>query len=192
MGQEIGFKMPRTNSNLANIVRTAQVSGGRERAAAIEELVRAWTPQVLAWLVTWPITPQERVELAQEIIVAAVKGVDSIREPERHIAWLRKMTRLKAIDLCKKQERSLVHFSSSLIEELSPHVEVPSRDVLAGKAILKAINNLSEVQREIVLLKWLHGHTSQEIATMMGHTDVAVRQTIHRARQKLQAELKSL
>jgi RNA polymerase sigma-70 factor (ECF subfamily) len=71
-------------------------------------------------------------------------------------------------------------------EDKSSTQEVVAEDVLAVQA---ALRNLSDTDREVVVLSAYHGCTSAEIARALGTSAVVARVRLHRARARLRRAL---
>ena len=87
----------------------------------------------------------------------------------------------KAIDLYRAKQR---HPSEELEEDLPGQEAPPSDGTLAG-----AMAALPPRYREVLLLRYYHGYSAAETASLLGTTAENVRRRISRARESLAAEL---
>lgn len=72
-----------------------------------------------------------------------------------------------------------------------PSVE-PAASTLEQRAVQRALLQLNDSQREVVVLHWYEGLSFPEIAEMLGATTSAVKVRAHRAYQELRGILGDL
>jgi uncharacterized protein len=143
--------------------------GGRVRAVA-HRLLGDWA---------------EAEDVGQEAFVAAYATLDRLRDPGRFGAWLAAI----AGNLAKMRLRSRRAGWTS-VDELAGGVQEPaSGDADAGEPVRVALEALSELQREAVLLHYVEGLSTAEIAARRGESPGAVRVRLHRARTRLRSAL---
>lgn len=110
-----------------------------------------------------------------------------MRDPERPLGpWMFQIFRNLAIDHLRKRSRRQVY-------ELDPerHASPSGRSrPLLKIQLWKAVNALPEEQREVFVLRELHGLSYAEIAEVTGSPASAVTMRLHHARQKLRRELR--
>ena len=93
----------------------------------------------------------------------------------------------KAIDLYRKKQREkVIPFEEEYIGGRH-HAEVERS--AEGQAIIGAIKMLPIKYREVLLLKYSHGYSMDEIAEILSMSKENVKKTIQRARKKLEALL---
>ena len=115
------------------------------------------------------------------------------RDPNRPFApWFYAILRNQAIDLLRKRSSRKEDDPDDLPDPASPK---PGPDLLAEKDELKekvwlAIDQLSPSQREVVVLRDLHGFTYKEIAEITGDAVTTVNSRLHDAREILRRKLR--
>lgn len=127
----------------------------------------------------------EAEDVAQDALVAAYATLDRLRDPERFGAWLAAI----ATNLAKMRLRSR-RAGWTTLDELAGGVLEPSPEP-DDEAVLvrEALAALSSLQREALLLHYVDGLSTSEIAALRGESAGAVRVRLHRARTKLRAVL---
>ena len=124
-------------------------------------------------------------DACQDGFVAAIEQIDSCRNPARFGGWLLQIVRNRARNLVR-------HHAIRAAEPLEQH-EVPGgvsaaleveRGELRGR-LLAALAELTEAQREVVLLHDLEGWKHEEIAGHLGLAAGTVRSHLHHARRHL-------
>lgn len=114
-------------------------------------------------------------DIAQDALVSAFESLDSCREPARFAAWLFTIVRNKARNrLAQRRE------GQPSAEQGS---EADVNRVIAKEALLAGLGQLTEVQREVVLLHDLESWTHAEIAAALNLTEVNSRQHLFNARK---------
>lgn len=99
--------------------------------------------------------------------------------------WVYKISKFKAIDYYRKEIRK-----KEFVEEKIEYGQSKSREeefiILEDrKELLKLINNLQPVDRDIFIMKFLLGMNSEEIAMKMGLSKAAVDNRIYRSKKFL-------
>ena len=128
----------------------------------------------------------EAEDIVQEAVLQAYLGLSELREPERFGAWFCAIaTNLAKMRLRRTRERliPLEGVDGRLVSDDA----VEARERLA--AIHDALAGLSPSEREAVLLHYVGGLTTPEIALRGGERVGTVRVRLHRARSRLQAVL---
>jgi RNA polymerase sigma-70 factor (ECF subfamily) len=122
-------------------------------------------------------------ELAAEVFVRMVNRIGSLKDRGRPVlAWLYTIARNLVID---HQRRSKLFTWSPLQEEMEatadehPVQVAENRQAMAELA--QALDQLTEIQRRVIILKFIEGCSNQEIATMLGKDEGAIKSLQHRA-----------
>jgi len=127
----------------------------------------------------------EAEDVAQDTLLVAHATLERLRDPERFGAWLAAI----ATNLAKMRLRSRRAGWTSL-DELVGGVLHPSPEPAdEAELVHEALEALSGLQREAVLLHYVAGLSAAEIAARYGESSGAVRVRLHRARKKLRASL---
>ena len=103
-----------------------------------------------------------------------------------HLKAERVRPELRWSDLDDKQQ-FIVESLAATGEELQPADSLASRDLLE-----RLLSHLNPVDRLLVTLLHMEGHSGQEVARMMGWSHARVRVRSFRARQKLRRHFKKL
>ena len=161
----------------------ARVRAGDARAAdrLLERYLRACRAVALA------VTGNEADadDACQDGFVTAIDRIDSCQDPARFGGWLLQIVRNRARNLVR-------HHAVRAAEPLELHEVAggPSaaaeleRGELRGR-LLAALSQLSQAQREVVLLHDLEGWKHEEIARHLGLPSGTVRSHLHHARRRL-------
>ncbi len=126
-------------------------------------------------------------DLVQDVFVAAMRQVHTLRDVKCFGGWLATVARNRANDY-HRRSRELVEFT----EDAPNQAHEKRRNSGAeddGAAILKVIRGLPEAYRETLILRLVEGMTGPEIAERTGLTAGSVRVNLHRGMQMLREKL---
>ncbi|HKY60159.1 MAG TPA: sigma-70 family RNA polymerase sigma factor [Gemmatimonadota bacterium] len=162
----------------------------RGRTQAFEALVRRHLDA--AWAVALARTgnPEDAEDVCQDAFITALERLPGLHDRARFAGWLLEIVRNRALNLVRAREVR----DALPLEAASPAAgpESPARD--AERAVLRqdlvgALDLLTAVQREVVLLHDVEGWRHAEIAARIGLAEGTVRYHLHQARKALQERL---
>lgn len=164
-----------------------QAIGGAEKA--FEALVRRHLRAAHGVAVSLVGNAEDAEDVCQDAFVAALQRIRECRHPERFRAWLLAIVRNRAHNV---RERRAVHDAFPLDPDTAAAAENPGRD--AQRAELRghlkaALDTLTELQREVIVLHDLEGWRHAEIAAELGISAGASRFHLHVARRAMRARL---
>lgn len=121
-------------------------------------------------------------DVVQDAMVRAWRSLDSLRDDAAAKPWLLTIVRRENARFFERKRLETVD-----IDELvgAPTLQVSSEDSTDRDDLLKAIAGLEADYREPLALQVVLGHSTKEIAEIMGLTNGAVLTRLHRARKKL-------
>jgi len=142
--------------------------------------------------------PAEAEDITQEVLIKLWKGGGEI-DTNRLGAWLLTVTRNACIDVLRRRRRTaeiipIRRETQTPTDHPSP---APSPENMAegsqlGAKILKALNELSEPSRSVVILREIQGLSYREISDVTEINTDTVRVILHRARRRLRDSLKEV
>jgi len=121
-------------------------------------------------------------DLVQEVFLAALRKLGSLREPAAFAGWLLAIARNRAADFHRQP-----HASDEPPEDIPDHGS--AWDYCEARAALEAIRSLPEAYRETLILRLVEGMTGPEIAARTGLTPGSVRVNLHRGMKQLREKL---
>jgi len=129
-------------------------------------------------------------DIVQEAILNAYVGLDRLNHPERFGSWLCGI----ALNLTRMRLRRAR--TGMALEELAggstlpaAAIPVPERVLEELEAVRAALVVLPSAQRQLVFMHYVQGLSCEEIATILGSSNGAVRVGLHRARSRLRRHL---
>lgn len=157
----------------------------RGDSAAFEALVRRHYRAAYAVALSVLGNPMDAEDVSQDAFVRALERLDELRNTERFAAWLLQIVRNRARNfhayrrVRKAQPLETVDTASADVTDRGlEQSELRSR-------LEAALAELSEVQREVVLLHDMEGWKHREIAESLGLSEGMSRQHLFNARRIL-------
>jgi RNA polymerase sigma-70 factor (ECF subfamily) len=164
---------------------------------AWEALVRRYQGRVYA--VAWHYTrnAEEARDLAQEIFIRVYERLDTFRGGDRLLPWMLRLARNACIDRLRRWAARSRPGDHPAVEDLPLATDAPGPEENAAAAsrrrlLYRALDQLSEAHREIILLKDIQGLKLDEIARLLGLPVGTVKSRSRRARLELAARLRVL
>jgi RNA polymerase sigma factor (sigma-70 family) len=167
----------RTDSELVAAVRAGERAGFAELLDRHQGGIRAVTRRLLG--------ESEAEDIAQEAFLQGYLGLHRLRDPSRFGAWLTAI----AVNLAKmrlRERRVVVQF------EEGPAADGARDSAEISDLVASALDILPRHEREAVLLYYVEGLSSVEVAARTGERPGTVRVRLHRARRRLRSRLEAL
>ena len=133
-------------------------------------------------------------DIAQEAFLSAWQNLRRLQSPSSFLPWLRQITRNLARDHLRSQRRAprgVDDVEAAIEAAADPHPN-PCEQLLDDERQTMAVELISALpddSREVLLLYYREGQSSQQVATLLGLSDAAVRKRLSRARATVRAEL---
>ncbi len=184
-----------------------QAKGGDRRA--FEKLLLVHQKHVYNTLYLHLYSHESAEDLTQEVFIQVYKHLDSYDDRAKFSTWLHRITlntlisHYRRINADKrggnKTKHSLQSFGDETIHEnqrLHKEQDTRPESIAENKEleqrIRKAISNLEQEQREVIILREIEGYDYKEIADLLDIKIGTVRSRIHRGREKLRELLADL
>ena len=116
-------------------------------------------------------------DCAQEVFLAAYRGLGGLREPEDFGAWLLGIAGLQVRQALKKRGKAKAG-------PLPRNLQAPP-GAESGEEVLRGLARLPDPEREAVALRHLAGRSPEEIAAELGLASGTVRSRISRGLERL-------
>jgi RNA polymerase sigma-70 factor (ECF subfamily) len=138
--------------------------------------------------------PKTAEDLTSEVFIKMIQALPNYRHQNvPFTAWLFQITRNLAIDMHRKQNAHLVD------SELHENIEEPGQtldeileDNLTRETLLKVMNNLTNDQRDVLILRFIDGLSLAQVALILRKSEDAIKGLQHRALTGLRAQLNRL
>jgi RNA polymerase sigma-70 factor (ECF subfamily) len=126
------------------------------------------------------VRPAEADDLMQEVFLAALEKIETLRDGAAFGGWLCMIARNRAADF---------HRSRRALVELPEDLGRPDADRAEAERVLRAIRALPEAYHETLVLRLVEGLSGPEIAEQVGMTPESVRVNLHRGMKMLREKL---
>ncbi|MFT7432749.1 MAG: RNA polymerase sigma-70 factor (ECF subfamily) [Alphaproteobacteria bacterium] len=132
----------------------------------------------------------QREDIVQEILISVHRARHTFEETRAFKPWLYAIFRYRTLDylrqIYRNKEDSIEGFIENTADDTNNNV---TKQVEANELLSKALGQLNEKQRRILILIKLEGFTTAEVALKMDMNVSAVKVTVHRAIQKIRKTL---
>jgi RNA polymerase sigma-70 factor, ECF subfamily len=131
----------------------------------------------------------EAEELAQEVFVQVHRDLKDLREPEKFLPWLRRVTTNVCLMWVRRRRKPL-----ESLEMASDHPDpAPAwrlRRLELCQIAWRALSGVSTTSREVLALRYLAGCSEAEIAKALDLPLATVKSRLHEGRKQAQRELR--
>ena len=173
----------------------------RGDAAELGSLAVALQPHIEKQLLRYPLSDEDRRDLAQSTLMQIVRRVGSFRGDSSFSTWLFRVTANEALMMMRSQRRHRARLVEGLDQTELESLPVANDADAYGRAdgaaaagerdalVRQAVDELPSDYRDVVALHYHQDLGLQEIARRLSTTESAVRSRLHRARSRLRAIL---
>lgn len=158
---------------------------------AIESVVDTFHGPIYRYLVCRGSTVSQAEELTAETFFQFLKSIASFRGDDDQIrAFVFSTARHVRANSYRRRPNDACSIDAEIAIEDA--LNSPVEQLLAqerSSAVTKAIEQLSEVAREVIVLRFVEGLSVSEIAKVCGMPTGTVKSHLHRAKQELKHEL---
>jgi RNA polymerase sigma-70 factor (ECF subfamily) len=186
-GEQTAGRDDRTDESLVE-----QVLDGNQRA--FEALLFRHEPRVLRVLRLLGVPSDDREDVAQEVFVRVFRFLGGFKPGNSFAGWVYRITVNGVHDYrgrVGRRRRDEAEWIPGL-EELAADESRPERrdfEIDLKRQLELALDDLSERERAVFVLRELEGLSTREVARSLGITGVTVRRHLGRARKSLQRTL---
>jgi RNA polymerase sigma-70 factor (ECF subfamily) len=173
----------------------------RGDTAALGSLAQALQPHIEKQLLRYPLSDEDRRDLAQSTLMQIIRRVGSFRGDSSFSTWLFRVTANEALMMMRSQRRHRARLVEGLDQADLESLPVANDADAYGRAdgaaaagerdalVRQAVEELPSDYRDVVSLHYHQDLGLQEIARRLSTTESAVRSRLHRARSRLRAIL---
>ena len=192
---------PHGNPMAFSIDKAILEGASRGESAALTKLVAALEPHIERQLLRYPLSEEDRRDLAQSTLVQIIRRVGSFRGDASFSTWLFRVTANEALMMMRSQRRHRARLVEGIALEDLASVPSANEDAIAEGAdataaqserdaiVRNALEELPADYRDVVSLHYHQDLGLQEIASRLATTESAVRSRLHRARSRLRTIL---
>lgn len=173
--------------------RVIELAAAGDRDAAAR-LIREHQTSLYAYILRMCGRPEVAEDVVQDAFVRVLTNLHRFDPRFRFSTWLFTIAKRLHVNACQKLKPvydtdTVGAWRGGGGEPIRPAVEEESRDN-ARRALDEALLELSEDQREIVVLFYQHDWPIAQIATYMGMPEGTIKSHLHRGRAKMRRALR--
>lgn len=131
---------------------------------------------------------QESEDIVQEVFVKLWKKRDSLHELRSIDAWCMTLVKNLSIDRIRAGKYRMVGIQNDIRPyDMDPHMQTETRDMM--EKVHEVINNLSDSQKQVIILRDVEGYSYKEIGEITGMDQSLVKISLFRARENVRKKL---
>lgn len=164
---------------------------------AWEALVRRYQGRVFGICIHYMRDREEARDAAQEVFVKLYERLDTLDQRAAFLPWLIRLTRNACIDRLRRlkvrtPEHAVTVEDAYDLAAPGPSPEDRSLASTRRGLLYRALDELSEESREVILLREIQELKLKEVAALLAIPEGTVKSRAHRARLELAAALRGL
>ena len=129
----------------------------------------------------------EADDIAQETLIKAYISLDDYDERGRASLWLRRIAYTTFLNATKARGR---RHTASLDSCLSETSDATADEAFRDQDLHEALGALSEAERTSIVMHYMEGYKTCEVAGVTGQSEAAVRKQLQRGREELRRRIK--
>lgn len=159
-------------------------------ADSFEQLVRLHLRAAYAVALAVTNDPADAEDVTQDAFIAALERIEDCKAPDRFSGWLLAIVRNRALNHRRAQTvRGVAPLSELGRTPSTSNPEREAANTLLREELTGAMAQLTELQRQVVLLHDLEGYKHREIGDTLGISEGASRFHLSTARAALRSTL---
>jgi RNA polymerase sigma-70 factor, ECF subfamily len=182
----LGFGGEREAVSRVGLTATDLAAARRREPAAVTRVYTAYAPALFRFFVAAVSDRHLAEDLTGTAFLSAIEALPRFRGPVEALGgWLFQIARHDLYDYRRKQSRSRIepledNLNEAALAEGGVDPEEMAIDRLEGGRVVAALRELSQDQREVLLLRMAGGLTAPEVAAILGKSTGAVKALQHR------------
>ncbi|HEV8468667.1 MAG TPA: RNA polymerase sigma factor [Candidatus Limnocylindria bacterium] len=169
------------------------IRAGKGDAAAFGALYDRHVEAVYRYVYYRVRNDAEAEDLTSDVFMRALRAISRYEPRQAFLAWLYRIARNAVIDRARRT-RIQISFEDALAHPGVDQVVEPDSALLAlsdKEAVREALSRLTPLQQEVIVLRFVEGYSTQEIAAFVGKREGTVRGIQFRALEALRTLIPS-
>lgn len=161
-----------------------------EDAAALDELIRRYSPTLRGLLATMlRASPEEMADAEQEVFLALVRKAHSFRGRARFSTFFYALARNRVLDLIRSRSRYRLRFNEATdFDGVASRDPGPEARLLAEERrerVRGALDRLKPDDRFLLFMKEVEGMSVRDLAEIAGMQENTVKSRLKRSRDRM-------
>jgi RNA polymerase sigma-70 factor, ECF subfamily len=173
--------------------RSLALRAGKGDAAAFGVLYDRYVEAVYRYVYYRVRNDADAEDLVSDVFTRALRAIPRYEPRVAFLAWLYRIARNAVIDRSRRA-RTQISFEDALAHPDADQIVDPERTILAlsdKDAVRAALERLTPLQQEVIVLRFVEGLDTQEIAAVVGKREGTVRGIQFRALEALRTLIPS-
>ena len=151
----------------------------RGETDAFEPIVAQWQSPMLAFALRYLGNENDALDVVQEAWTAIIKGLHKLQSPSLFVPWMFRILTNKCIDRLR-----IKRINAQSLENVDlPSMPPETLDI--NESLNKAVEQLSDEYKTLVLLRFGQGLSTEQIAAILNIPEGTVRSRMHRTLVRL-------
>jgi RNA polymerase sigma factor (sigma-70 family) len=153
------------------------VRAGKGEPAAFGALYDRYVDAVYRYVFYRVRNDADAEDLTSEVFMRAMRAIPRYEPRQAFLAWLYRIARNAVIDRARRA-RTQVSFEDALAHPNADKVVEPDAALLAlsdSTVVREAMAHLTPLQQEVIVLRYMEGFSTAEIAVLVGKREGTVR-----------------
>ncbi|WP_168413037.1 sigma-70 family RNA polymerase sigma factor [Bacillus salacetis] len=167
---------------MLQLTKVKKAKKGNDKA--FQELIEEEKNKLYRMAYLYVKNENDAIDIVHETIYKAYISIKKVKEPDYFSTWLSKILINTALDFIKKNKK-VIPFEE--VERLESSEDLHIAESLD---LVDAIDRLEEKYKTVIILRYYKGLQVKEIADMLDCPEGTVKTNLHRAINKLRADLR--
>jgi RNA polymerase sigma-70 factor, ECF subfamily len=173
--------------------RNLALRAGKGDAAAFGALYDRYVEAVYRYVFYRVRNDADAEDLVSDVFMRALRAIPRYEPRVAFLAWLYRIARNAVIDRARRS-RTQISFEDALAHPGADNIVEPDATILAlsdKEAVRAALAKLTPLQQEVIVLRFVEGYSTLEIAKFVGKREGTVRGIQFRALEALRTLIPS-
>ena len=160
--------------------------------SAFDRLVKTHRTTVYVLVLSYTKNPADAEDLTQRIFIRAYERLATLRELDRFLPWLQRITHNACKDWLRRQSNSTTSFEEMNRANFTETVPTPEEIALKREIetiVREAIGTLSETDRKLVEGRYIEGASYGQLQMESGLSYAAIANRLKRAKQQIRRRI---
>ena len=163
--------------------------------AAFDRLVKIHRTTVYALVLSYTKNPADAEDLTQRIFIRAYEQLATLRELDRFLSWIQRITHNTCKNWLRRQSDSTTSFeemNDADVTETAPSAEEIALKREVEAVVQEAIGALTETDRKLVEGRYIDGASYDQLQVESGLSYAAIANRLKRAKQQMRHRIEKL
>lgn len=157
------------------------IFSSRKREKILENYLESNSDKLYRLAFVYVKNKNESLDILQDSIVKAYKNINKIKDMKALEKWINKILINTALDYLRKRSRIVY------CDDIFKNIELIEDN---NSELIESVDNLPEDLKTVIILKYFHGSTINEVSEILEISVPTVKNRLHKALNFLRKEFK--